>query len=43
MGEILAFVLYFVVVLAIGIVFFFKSKGTNEKDYFLGGRKMVRG
>ena len=40
MGEILAFVLYFVVVLGIGIVFFIKSKGTNEKDYFLGGRKM---
>ena len=40
MGEILAFVLYFVVVLAIGIVFFLKSKGTDEKDYFLGGRKM---
>lgn len=38
--EILAFVLYFVVVLAIGIFFFVKSKGSNEKDYFLGGRKM---
>ncbi len=40
MGEILAFVLYFVVVLAIGLTFFFKSKGNGEKDYFLGGRKM---
>ena len=40
MGEILAFGLYFVAVLAIGIVFFLKSKGTDEKDYFLGGRKM---
>ncbi len=38
--EILAFVLYFVIVLAIGIVFFLKSKGANEKDYFLGGRQM---
>ena len=40
MTEILAFVLYFVVVLGIGIFFFMKSKGTDEKDYFLGGRKM---
>ncbi len=40
MSEVLAFVLYFVVVLVIGIYFFFKSKGNNEKDYFLGGRKM---
>lgn len=38
--EILSFVLYFVVVLAIGIVFFFKSRGGDEKDYFLGGRNM---
>ena len=40
MGEIFAFALYFVVVLAIGIYFFAKSKGTGEKDYFLGGRSM---
>ena len=40
MGEIIAFALYFVVVLAIGIYFFTKSKGTGEKDYFLGGRSM---
>lgn len=38
--EILAFVLYFVVVLAIGIVFFFRSRGNGEKEYFLGGREM---
>lgn len=38
--EILAFVLYFVVVLAIGIYFFAKSKGAGEKEYFLGGRSM---
>ena len=39
--EILAFALYFVLVLAIGIVFFIKSKdNSNEKDYFLGGRQM---
>jgi sodium/proline symporter len=38
--EILAFVLYFVIVLAIGIYFFCQSKGSGEKDYFLGGRSM---
>ncbi len=40
MGEIIAFVLYFVIVLGIGLFFFFKSSGNSEKDYFLGGRKM---
>ncbi|MBE7025137.1 MAG: sodium/proline symporter [Ruminococcaceae bacterium] len=40
MGEILAFVVYFVVVLSVGIVFFARSKSEGEKDYFLGGRKM---
>ncbi len=40
MGEIIAFVLYFVVVLAIGLFFFFASKSGGEKDYFLGGRQM---
>ncbi len=38
--EILAFILYFVVVLAIGIYFFVASKGKGEKEYFLGGRSM---
>lgn len=40
MFEVMAFVLYFVIVLGIGIYFFTKSKSSNEKDYFLGGRKM---
>lgn len=39
-SQLAAFVLYFVVVLGIGLVFFFKSKGGGEKDYFLGGRSM---
>lgn len=39
-GEILAFVLYFVLMLGIGVYFFFTSKSAGEKDYFLGGRKM---
>ena len=40
MDKIIAFILYFVVVLTIGIYFFFKSKGGDEKEYFLGGRHM---
>ncbi len=38
--DILAFSLYFVAMVAIGIFFFFKSKNVTEKDYFLGGRAM---
>ncbi len=38
--EILAFILYFLVVLGIGIFFFLKSKNAGEKEYFLGGRSM---
>ena len=40
MGEIIAFVLYFAIVLAIGLYFFVGSNSEGEKDYFLGGRKM---
>ena len=40
-GELLAFLLYFVVMLAIGVVFFFKDKNkSGDKEYFLGGRRM---
>ena len=38
--EILAFILYFVVVLVIGIYFFVTSRSGGEKEYFLGGRSM---
>ncbi len=38
--DILAFALYFFAMVAIGIIFFFKSKSATEKDYFLGGRSM---
>ena len=38
--EILAFILYFVAVLAIGVYFFFSSKEKGDKEYFLGGRAM---
>lgn len=39
-SQLVAFILYFIAVLGIGLFFFFKSKGTGEKDYFLGGRSM---
>ena len=39
-AELLAFILYFALVLGIGLFFFFRSKGAGEKDYFLGGRAM---
>ncbi|MBO5408450.1 MAG: sodium/proline symporter [Clostridia bacterium] len=39
-GEVLAFILYFVAMLGIGVWFFLKSKSNSEKDYFLGGRQM---
>ncbi|MBR2868319.1 MAG: sodium/proline symporter PutP [Clostridia bacterium] len=39
-SQLLAFICYFIAVLAIGLFFFFKSKGSGEKDYFLGGRSM---
>ena len=38
--EMIVFIVYFLFMLGIGLVFFFKSKGGGEKDYFLGGRKM---
>lgn len=39
-SEVLAFVLYFILMLAIGVFFFFRGKGAGEKEYFLGGRHM---
>lgn len=38
--ELLAFILYFVVVLGIGVYFMLKTKNGNEGDFFLGGRQM---
>lgn len=38
--ELIVFIIYFAFMLGIGVVFFFKSKGGGEKDYFLGGRQM---
>lgn len=39
-GQVSAFVVYFVIVLAIGVYFFLKDKGGDDKQYFLGGRAM---
>ena len=40
-GNIIAFVLYFAIVVGIGIFFFLKDrKLSGEKSFFLGGRKM---
>ena len=39
-GEVIAFIVYFAVILFIGFYFYFKDKSCSEKDYFLGGRKM---
>jgi len=38
--DLIAFVAYFLLILGIGLFFFFRSKGGGEKDYFLGGRSM---
>ncbi|MBQ2967995.1 MAG: sodium/proline symporter PutP [Clostridia bacterium] len=38
--KLFAFVIYFAAMLGIGLYFFVKSKSGNDKDYFLGGRKM---
>ncbi len=38
--ELVVFVIYFLFMVGIGIYFFARSKGGNEKDYFLGGRRM---
>ena len=40
-SKLMAFIIYFAAMLAIGFVFFIKSrKDSGEKDYFLGGRSM---
>ena len=38
--ELLAFFMYFALMLGIGMFFFLRSKSEDEKDYFLGGRSM---
>lgn len=38
--ELLAFVIYFLAMLSIGVVQFFRTKDGGDKEYFLGGRSM---
>ncbi len=39
--ELTAFVLYFIAMMAIGVIFFIKSRNNSgDKEYFLGGRSM---
>lgn len=40
LGELLAFIVYFIAMLGIGVYFMVKSKSNTEADYFLGERKM---
>ena len=36
-GEILAFILYFIMIIGVGFYFFLKDRhGSDEKDYFIG-------
>ncbi len=39
-SELAVFIIYLLFMVGIGIFFFIRSKGGNEKDYFLGGRQM---
>lgn len=39
-SEIIVFIVYLVFMLSIGVYFFFRSKNSGEKGYFLGGRQM---
>lgn len=40
-GEIFAFALYFIIIVSVGIYFFFKERSNDtEENYFLGGRQM---
>ena len=39
-AELIVFILYLLFMIGIGVYFFIKGRGTGEKEYFLGGRKM---
>lgn len=38
--KLLAFIIYFLIVLGIGAFFMFRSKNASDEEYFLGGRSM---
>ena len=39
-SEVIIFIVYLVAMIAIGLYFFIRSRGSGEKSYFLGGRQM---
>ncbi len=39
-AELIVFIIYLVFMLGIGFYFFLRSRGSGEKEYFLGGRQM---
>ncbi len=40
-GEVLAFAIYFIIIVSVGIYFFIKERSNDsEENYFLGGRQM---
>jgi len=39
-AKLIVFILYLIFMLGIGVYFFVKGRGSGEKEYFLGGRKM---
>jgi sodium/proline symporter len=39
-AKIIAFVLYFIIIIGIGVYFYIRTRGGDVKDYFLGGRGM---
>ena len=38
--ELIVFICYLVFMVAIGVYFFLRTRNTDEKMYFLGGRQM---
>ena len=38
--ELVVFIIYLVAMIGVGVFFFLRSRGSGEKEYFLGGRKM---
>ena len=38
--ELFVLIIYFVAMLAMGVIFFVRQKSVSDKDYFLGGRSM---
>lgn len=39
-GELIAFIVYFLAMLGVGLFFMIRKKSKTQGDYFLGGRAM---